>query len=85
MQVKSLVVGSDGDVIGLGLGSGKEGGDVGGEGLQRVRGFGVVVGQEQVAYAIVEGVVQGSLTLEGISFAQCAVLEQQLYDFVVPT
>lgn len=55
------------------------------KGLEWVRRFGVVVGKEEVAYAVVQGVVETSLALEGIPFAQSAILKKEAYDFVVST
>ena len=85
MQIEGVIVCGDCYVGSLRFRTGEEGGDVGGERLQGVRGFGVVVGEQQVAYPVVEGVVQTSLALEGVSLAQCAILQQQLDDLVVAT
>ena len=34
--------------------------------MERVGGFGVIVGEEEVADLVVEGVVYGTLSLEGV-------------------
>lgn len=51
--------------------------------LQWVCRFRVVIRQEQVAYSVVERIVQTALTLERVSLTEGAVLEQQAYDLVV--
>lgn len=58
---------------------------MGGKRLQRIRRFCIVVGQQQVSYAVVEGIVQTSLALESVALTEGAVLEQQAYDLVVAT
>jgi len=47
-------------------------GDVRGPGLQGVRLLGVVVLQQEVADAVVEGVVDAALALEGVALCQRA-------------
>lgn len=54
-----------------------------GKRLQRVRGFGIVVGEQEVAYSVVQRVVQAALALEGVSFTECTIFQKQLYDLVV--
>ena len=83
MQAERLVVGRDGDVGGRRGRAGKKRGDMGSEWLQRVGRLGVVVGEEQIADAIVQCIVQAALALEGVTLAQGTVLKQQLYNFIV--
>lgn len=51
--------------------------------LQWICTLGVIVGHEQVAYAVVKCVVEAALALEGVSLAEGAGLEEKLYDFEV--
>ena len=55
------------------------------EGLPGIGRLCVVVGQQQVSYAVVEGVVETALALEGVALAQGAVFEEQAYDLEVAT
>lgn len=61
----------------------KERGDAGCPRLQRVRGLGVVVFEQEIADAVVEGVIETAFALEGVALADGAVLEEQLDDVVV--
>lgn len=81
--MEGLVKGSDCDVGRVGCRACEERSDVGGKRLQWICGLGIVVGKQQVAYAVVEGVVQAALTLKGVALTERAVLEQQAYDLEV--
>lgn len=54
-----------------------------GEWLERIGGFGIVVLEKEISYAVVQSIIYTTLALKGISFAQCAGFEKKLYHFVV--
>ncbi len=54
-----------------------------GKRLQWVCGLGIVVREEEIAYAIVECIVKAALALKSVSLTQCARLEEEAHDFVV--
>jgi hypothetical protein len=49
---------------------------MGGERLERIGTFRVVILQQEISYSIIEGIVETSFTLEGISFAEGARFEE---------
>jgi hypothetical protein len=57
---------------------------MGGKRLQRIGAFRVVVLEEEVSDSIIQCIVKTSFTLESISFAESAGLEEQFHDFVMP-
>lgn len=54
-----------------------------GERLQGVCRLCIVVGQQQITYAVVQRIVQAALALEGVSLAQRTILKQQSYNLVM--
>lgn len=83
MQTEGGVVCGDGDVCRAWFVTVQKRGDVSGKWLERVRGLGVVVLQEQIPDTIIQSVVEASLALESVSLAQSARLEQELHNFIV--
>ena len=57
---------------------------MGGKWLQRIGAFRVVVLEKEVSNSIVQGIIEAPFSLEGISFAESARFEEELYNFVVP-
>lgn len=53
------------------------------ERLQWIRRLRVVIRQEQVAYSVVQRIVQAALALEGVSLTERTILKQQAYNLIM--
>lgn len=85
MELEGLSLCLDDQVCRRGVLSAQQRRNMCGQRLKGARRLCVVVREEEVSYAVVEGVVQAALALEGIAFAEGAVLKQQADDFIVAT
>jgi hypothetical protein len=56
---------------------------MGGQRLQRICTFRVIVLEKEISNSVIQGIVEASFSLEGISLAESAGFEEELYNFVV--
>lgn len=85
MEVESLAVCGNRDIGSFGCIAREERSDVCSKGLKWICRLCVVIRKEEVAYSIIQRIVETSFTLEGVSFAKSPILEKEPYHFVMTT